>query len=489
MPARHDAFWPQVEHAGAGTGLVLRTLFGARRLLFRLPRRWSAQARPQGTLRIRLVTRLALRVLALARFRSYPAERLQLDGRSVVIHGANGAGKTNLLEAVSLLSPGRGLRRAASDEFGHRGAETWQISALLDAPGGRHEVLTEGTGSGRRVEIDGKGAPQVALGEVLRVLWLTPALDRLWTEAPAERRRFLDRIAMSLMPDHAEAALVFERSLRERNRLIRDAASDRVWFAAIERGMAESGVQVVAGRRAAIARLAAAQKDGPFPVASLALETEVPPEAEAFAQALAEGRGRDLAAGRTLLGPHRDELVAHYAKKGMPARLCSTGEQKALLLSLVLANARAVAEDFGAAPILLLDEVAAHLDPGRREALFGAIAGLGAQAWMTGTEAALFAPLKDRAGWIEVHEGAAGSTLRCGNHRGRAPVGETGGDGLLRQGARAMAEKENPETVRPGAPGSGENICRKCEGSGKVAGETCSECGGSGKVTTPIGGA
>jgi DNA replication and repair protein RecF len=435
--------------------------------------------------------RLAVRSLALLRFRSYASARLQLGGGPVVVHGANGAGKTNLIEAVSLLSPGRGLRRAGSDELGHDGAEAWRVSAALDAPDGRHEVVTEGAaggGSGRRVEIDGKAAAQVALGGVVRVLWLTPALDRLWTEAPAERRRFLDRVAMSLMPGHAEAALAFERALRERNRMIRDGVADRSWFAAVERGMGESGVRVVAGRREAVARLEASQESGPFPAARLALETEVPDEAEAYAEALAAGRGRDFAAGRTLLGPHRDDLAATFAAKGVPARLCSTGEQKALLLSLMLANARAVAEDFGAAPILLLDEVAAHLDPGRREDLFAAISALGAQAWMTGTEAALFAPIGNGADWLEVREGERGSGIRPGNHPARPPVGRPEGRSPA-EGGSEMAEKDNPEAVRPGAPGAGENVCRKCEGTGKVEGETCPECGGSGKVTTPIGGA
>jgi DNA replication and repair protein RecF len=225
------------------------------------------------------------------------------------------------------------------------------------------------------------------------VLWLTPAMDRLWTEAAGERRRFLDRVALSLMPEHADAAIGYDRGLRERNRLIRDEVRDPAWFDAVEAQMAGFAARLAANRAAAVARLAAAPA-GEFPAAGLALEAEGPRDAPGLAAAWREGRGRDVAAGRTLVGPHRDDLGAVLAAKGVPARLCSTGEQKALLISLVLANARAVAEDFGAAPVLLLDEVAAHLDEGRRAALYAAVAGLGAQAWMTGTGPELFAGLE-----------------------------------------------------------------------------------------------
>ena len=353
----------------------------------------------------------AVRALALAQFRSYRAARLALDPAPVAVVGANGAGKTNLLEAVSLLSPGRGLRRAAAEDLAFRGSAAWRVSAEVEGPGGRREVVTQSQGGGRRVEIDGKAATQVALGEALRVLWLTPALDRLWLDAPAERRRYLDRVALSLVPDHGEAALGYERALRERNRLIRDGVRDRAWFAAIEAQMAAHGAGLAANRRAAVARIEAAQAGGAFPAARLAIETEAPGDEAGLAAALAEGRARDMAAGRTLTGPHRDDLAAVYAAKDVPARLCSTGEQKALLLSLALANARAVAEDFGAAPVLLLDEVAAHLDTERRAALFEAILALGAQAWMTGTGREVFAGLGDRAQWLEVRETEGGSMV------------------------------------------------------------------------------
>ena len=305
--------------------------------------------------------------------------------------GPNGAGKTNLIEAVSLLSPGRGLRGAPVDELARRPESIgWKLTAAIEAPDGAHEAATWSEGAGRRVEIDGKAASQTALGAVARILWLTPAMDRLWLEGSGERRRFLDRLTLSLVPDHGEVAAAYDRALRERNRLIRDAIRDPAWFGALEARMASSGARLGTNRALALSRLAAAEVDGPFPAATLTLEGEGPRDEAGLRDALGAGRGRDLAAGRTLTGPHRDDLGAVYAAKGISARLCSTGEQKALLVSLVLANARAVAADFGAAPILLLDEITAHLDDDRRAALFAVIAGLGAQAFLTGTGPELF---------------------------------------------------------------------------------------------------
>ncbi len=292
---------------------------------------------------------------------------------------------------MSLFSPGRGLRGAPADELARRPeAIGWKVAAEFAAPDGGHEAATWSEGAGRRVEIDGKAASQTALGGIARILWLTPAMDRLWVEGASERRRFLDRITLSLVPDHGEVASAYDRALRERNRLIRDDVRDAGWFDALEARMAGEGARLGQNRAIALSRLAAAEVEGPFPVATLALEGEGPRDAAGLRDALRAGRGRDRAAGRTLVGPHRDDLGAVYAAKGVPARLSSTGEQKALLVSLVLANARAVAADFGAAPILLLDEITAHLDEARRGALFAAIAGLGAQAFMTGTGPELF---------------------------------------------------------------------------------------------------
>jgi DNA replication and repair protein RecF len=350
---------------------------------------------------------LSIQSLTLSHFRSHRATRLSFDGRPVAIVGPNGAGKTNILEAVSLLSPGRGLRRAGAEELARRPeAIGWKVAAVLGNAGGGHEVETFAEdGEGRQVRIDGKPAPQVALGRLLRVLWLVPAMDRLWIEAAEGRRRFLDRMALSFFPDHAEAALAYERAMRERNRLLKEEATDPHWYGALEAQMAEAGALLDDRRRAVLARLAAAQEgaETAFPRADLAL---IHPEdwSNDLAAALAAGRRRDMAAGRTLLGPHRADLAAVYAEKAMPADQCSTGEQKALLLSLVLANARALRADLGHAPVLLLDEVAAHLDIQRRAALYDEIAALGAQAMMTGTEAALFDSLGERAQSFAVAE-------------------------------------------------------------------------------------
>lgn len=351
--------------------------------------------------------------LRLSHFRSHLRAEMALDGRPVAIYGANGAGKTNILEAVSLLSPGRGLRRAAPCELARRPeAPGWKVAAIL----GGHEVETFAeAGAPRAVRIDGKAATQAALGGLARMLWLVPAMDRLWTEAPEGRRRFLDRLALSFRPGHGEAALAYDRAMRERNRLLREGGGDPVWYGALEAQMAAHGAILAANRRTALGRIAAAMAgvQTAFPLADLALggEDAGPEDAAGLAAALADGRRRDMAAGRSLTGPHRADLAAVYAEKGVAAALCSTGEQKALLISVVLANARALAADTGQPPILLLDEVAAHLDAGRRAALHDEVCALGAQALMTGTGVELFADLGRRAQRFEVREACGRSQL------------------------------------------------------------------------------
>ena len=332
----------------------------------------------------------------MSHFRSHKRTGLDFDGRPVVIHGANGAGKTNILEAISLISPGRGLRRAAPEEI---------------------ETGWQGAG-GRGILIDGKTAPQAALGRIMRILWLVPAMDRLWIEAAEGRRRFLDRMTLSFEPGHSDAVLRYEKAMRERNRLLRDAVRDSAWYDALEEQMAEAGSLIRANRCRAVERVTEAQERArtAFPAATLAIAganggTE---EAgtEALQRALAEGRGRDMAAGRTLVGPHRADLVATYADKKMPAAQASTGEQKALLISLILANTRALTEEVGAPPVLLMDEVAAHLDEGRRAALFDEISAIGAQAFLTGTGPELFIGMADRAQVLEVIEKDGHSEIR-----------------------------------------------------------------------------
>lgn len=359
-----------------------------------------------------------LAALALSQVRSHGRARLAFDGRPVAITGPNGSGKTTLLEAVSYLSPGRGLRRAAAEEVARRGqGDGWKVVGTLVMPPdpGREVETFWAPGEARGVRIDGKAASQPDLARLLPVLWLVPAMDRLWTDAAEGRRRFLDRAALSFEPAHAEASLLYEKAMRERNRLLKEQSRDGRWFAALERQMAEAGARVARARAAALLRLhgAQAQAGGAFPAATLALTfpEEAPPEAEdAFAEALGRGRWRDMAAGRSLLGPHRADLDATWEAKGVPARDCSTGEQKALLVSLILANARALSED-GRPPLLLLDEVAAHLDPARREALFDEVAALGLQAFMTATEPALLAPLGGRAQHLGVREEGGASVV------------------------------------------------------------------------------
>jgi DNA replication and repair protein RecF len=353
--------------------------------------------------------------LALSHFRSHRGLRLALTAAPVAIFGPNGAGKTNILEAVSLLSPGRGLRRAAAEDLPRQPeALGWKVAAALAG----HEVETWAEpGQPRQVRIDGKAAAQNALGRVARILWLVPAMDRLWIEGAEGRRRFLDRMTMSFTPEHADAALAYDKAMRERNRLLRDMVRDPAWYAALEAQMALHGAAIARARQATLARLARAQEgaETAFPSARLMLlAPEGAPEADAdaLAAALAAGRGRDMQAGRTLAGPHRADLGAVYAAKEVPAHLCSTGEQKALLVSLVLANARALAEDTGTPPLLLLDEVAAHLDAARRGALYAEILALGAQAWMTGTGRELFAGLDGRAQFLEVTAAAGTSITR-----------------------------------------------------------------------------
>lgn len=348
------------------------------------------------------VSGLAITTLNLSHFRSHRQARLSFDGRPVAIVGPNGAGKTNILEAVSLLSPGRGLRRAAPEDIARRpDALGWKISADVRGLGADHHVETWAEGGGARVvRIDEKAATQAALGRILRVLWLVPAMDRLWIEAAEGRRRFLDRMTLSFSPDHAEAVLAYDKAMRDRNRLLKDQVSDPHWYAALESQMVQSGAVITANRQAALARLSLAQEGAEtvFPSAEMALTgPEGQAEPDDLGAALRDGRRRDMAAGRTLQGPHRADLMAVYSAKGVAADQCSTGEQKALLISLILANARALAADLGAAPILLLDEVAAHLDSARRAALYDEICALGAQALMTGTEAALFDSLGNRA--------------------------------------------------------------------------------------------
>lgn len=328
--------------------------------------------------------------LAATDFRSYASALIEPGPGFVLLSGDNGAGKTNLLEAVSLLTPGRGLRGAALGEMARRGCDNgWAVAAKADD-------TDIGTGTSadaperRQVRINGAKASVNSLGEWLSILWLTPAMDRLFTGSAGERRRFLDRLVLALEPSHAHHSSRYEAAMRARNKLLaEDAAADPSWLAALEEAMAEHGTSIAEARSRTVAaldqRLAAAPEDE-FARAQIALEGW---ERADLAAVLAANRTRDAAAGRATEGPHRHDLAVVHRAKQMPAARSSTGEQKALLLGLVLAHADLVAERRGAPPILLLDEVAAHLDPKRRLALFARLEGRG-QVWMTATEPALF---------------------------------------------------------------------------------------------------
>ncbi|WP_347139132.1 DNA replication/repair protein RecF [Paracoccus sp. SSK6] len=339
---------------------------------------------------------MTLTKISLAQFRSWPRLDLDLDHRPLAIFGPNGSGKTNILEAVSMLAPGRGLRSASASDQARQGPDAgWRIRSGI----GDHAVETTALpGQPRTVLIDDKPVAQTALGRLLRIIWLVPAMDRLWSDPPEARRRFLDRVTLSLYPDHADLALTYDKAMRERNRLLKDQVGDPGWYRALEAQMGDAGAALTRNRQAALTAITAAQEGGDFPAARLTLlpgEGQADdPDAGSIADRLAAMRPRDMGAGRTLTGPHRADLGAHWGPQDMPAALSSTGEQKALLLSLILANARALSDQ---PVVLLLDEVAAHLDADRRAALYDRIAALPAQSLLTGTGPDLFAAFGLRA--------------------------------------------------------------------------------------------
>jgi len=366
--------------------------------------------------------------LSLNAFRNYASASLDLGPEPVVLTGQNGAGKTNVLEAVSLLSHGRGLRGAPFSELCRYGAGQggWAVNGRLHV-GDAETVI--GTGlrptadenrAARAVRIDGVPAQPGALAEHVRIVWLTPSLYSLFTGPASDRRRFLERVIISLDPHHRRLASQFERAMRQRNRLL-ERGGEPSLLDGLELQMAEAGVAIAAARRDTLAQLSAviARKwlDGAnaaFPAAKLeldgrlenALESEAAVDVEDhYARELAAFRERDRAAKRTTIGPHRSDLIVTHRPKAMPARICSTGEQKALLVGLALAHAELVRAVSGAAPLILLDEIAAHLDAERRAAMFAEIEALSAQAWMTGTDREVFAPLDAKANFFVVDQG------------------------------------------------------------------------------------
>jgi DNA replication and repair protein RecF len=371
--------------------------------------------------------RTALTRLTLTDFRSYERAELVMEGAPVFLVGPNGAGKTNLLEAVSLLTPGRGLRGSSLAEVGRRlpgeaRGRPWAVAATLSADGQETRLGTgiEQAGAARRtVRVEGETVPPGRLAEHLRQVWLTPAQDRLFLEAAGDRRRFFDRLVFAAEPRHAAHAQAYEKALRERMRLLTEGPADPAWLDALEVRMAEAGALMAEARARTLAALQAeidSRGMRPFPQARLALTGEweqlAAPNAqgameiadleERLAEALKAARDRDAAAGRALTGPHRGDLSVIHTEKDRPAAECSTGEQKALILNLVLAQAARLARAEAPSPILLLDEVAAHLDARRRAALFDEIEALGLQAFLTGTDEHLFEGLAGRAQGVRV---------------------------------------------------------------------------------------
>ncbi len=362
------------------------------------------------------VSRLAVTRLRLTNFRSYASGELAVSGAPVVLAGPNGAGKTNVLDAISLLSPGRGLRGSKLAEHTRKGPAVgdtlWAVAATVARGDTEYDIGTGmvGGSAARQVRLNGAPAQSSAdLGDVVQLIWLTPAMDRLFIESAGGRRRFLDRLVLGFDAGHARAATRYETAMRERARLLKYGPRDPAWLDALENEMAEAGVLMTQARAATVERLSGALQErgeaGAFPAASLALSDELHlSSAQTLRDMLAASRMRDAEAGRTLAGPHTTDLLVRHTAKRAEARDCSTGEQKALLISIILADARELSRAReGLAPILLLDEIAAHLDAVRRAALFEEVHALGAQAWMTGTDLSLFDGAK--AEIFEVRDG------------------------------------------------------------------------------------
>lgn len=363
-----------------------------------------------------------IKQLRLTDFRSYPHLDLSLTSAPVVLFGANGAGKTNLLEAISFLSPGRGLRRSKTDEVSYRGgdrdsAPAWGVTAQLaglDMPAKLAVGQVPEYPRRRQIRIDDKPASGTELAHYMTMMWLTPAQDRLFVGPSSDRRKFIDRFTLVHSPGHGFASLRYEKLRSERNRLLSEGVNDGFWYDALETDMAEHGAAIAIARAKTVNLLIAELSDWPdsaFPRAHLSLEGEAEGHAQNgwdadeiavfISQSLAANRPQDMRAGRTLNGVHKTDFNITHIEKNMPASACSTGEQKALLISLILAHARAQAAQ---SPILLLDEVAAHLDIDRREALIEHLLALGTQLFMTGTDASLFDAFDGRAQMFEVNE-------------------------------------------------------------------------------------
>jgi DNA replication and repair protein RecF len=388
-----------------------------------------SEPRHDGALRPVTPPRLAVARLVLTQFRSYARGEIETSGRSVVLAGPNGAGKTNVLDAISLLSPGKGLRGASLGDHTRKAPleaaddALWAVAATVTQGATSHELgVGLGAQDGERRRVHLNGAPLTSsseLADIVQMVWLTPVMDRIFIEGASGRRKFLDRLVLGFDPGHARRSSRYETAMRERARLLKFGPRDPAWLDGLEKEMAETGIAIAEARAETVERLNGALAErgaqGAFPAAQLALEGETDtllardpaPAVDMLRETFARLRMRDAEARRTTTGPHLSDLAVRHTVKRMSAADCSTGEQKALLLSIVLADARELARRRnGCAPILLLDEVAAHLDSRRRCALFDEILALGAQAWMTGTDLSLFEGLRSRADIFLVNAGA-----------------------------------------------------------------------------------
>ena len=352
----------------------------------------------------------SLSEIKLSHFRSHLNTKLLLNSKPIAIYGLNGVGKTNILEGVSMLSPGRGIRRSKLTDM-MRSPESlgWKISAVFSQGKDTHKIETKtGPNSTRLVFIDDKPVSQITLGKLIKIIWLTPLMDRLWVEGAEMRRKFLDRITHSFIPEHAETILKYEKSMKERNTLLKDFIRDSDWYSAIESQMAIFGKKITENRLFVIHKLMRSMErsNSSFPIADLSLTNNqkdfMSITVDEFRVLLEKSRLEDFYSHRTSVGPHKSDLVVKYKTKNIEAKNCSTGEQKALLVSLILANARALNYEYNISPIILLDEVSAHLDERRRKNLYTEIKALDAQVWMTGTDLDLFDGIKGCAQKFEV---------------------------------------------------------------------------------------
>lgn len=352
------------------------------------------------------MAQLSLSSLKISYFRTHKLSIIEPENKPIVIFGVNGTGKTNILESISMFAPGQGFKRAKFSELARKpDLFGWKLTGEFNILGNSYEIISSWDGtSGRKITIDGKLATSSSLVRLVRILWVTPLMDRIWIDGSAERRRFLDRIVSNLIPEHTEHCVKYYKAMKQRNKLIKEKIFDLSWFNVLESQMATFGVAIDKARKNVVADIMAMQKNSisAFPVADLNVIGLQHSSVEEFREALRKNREKDIYAGRTLIGPHLSDLAAVYFSKGTDVKLCSTGEQKALLISIIIATAKIQLEVYKAPPILLFDEISAHLDSERRSILYDELYNLNLQVFLTGTDITSFKELKSRAKYYQV---------------------------------------------------------------------------------------